>query len=208
MLQLAGLAITGHSRKALASVRDLPEPALASAGELDALLGRARLRVWSDDLAGAYRDLAGLVRVANDRSMPFRVFTTALLGEVEYRLGLWDDALVHCDLAVSIGVEARQPWLRSFCHATAALVRAARGQWEEAEADVNSARTCLPQEQVVALGGYNALATAHLARARGQPERVIAALDSLLHVEHRDGIDEPAGEHERGLSSSRVGWSC
>src|SRR5262249_242047 len=37
-----------------------------------------------------------------------------------------------------------------------------------------------------------ATAAAQLARARGQPETVVAALAPLLHLERRDSIDEPA----------------
>jgi len=188
---LVGRGISGHADTALAAVATLPDPAVASVAELDTLLGRGLLRTWTDDLAGARQDLAGVLAAAHDQSVAFRLLAAAMLGQAEYRLGCWDDAVVHCDLAVSIAADADQTWFGPFYHAMACLVRAARGQWELATAHAEAAQLgAVPG--YLAYIGYAATATAHLARARGQPEAVVAALDPLLHLERRDGIDEPA----------------
>ena len=188
---LVGRGLSGHADAALAAVATLPGPAVASAAELDTLFGRGLVRTWTDDLAGARQDLAGVLAAAHDRSVVFRVLAATMLGQAEYRLGCWDDAIIHCDLAVSIAADADQTGYGPLCHAIACLVRAARGQWDPAAAHAEAA-------QLGAVPGYlgyivyAATATAQLARARGQPETVVAALDPLLHLERRDGIDEPA----------------
>src|SRR6266511_152519 len=190
-LPLVGRGISGHADAALAAVATLPDPAVASVAELDTLLGRGLLRTWTDDLASDRQDLAGVLAAAHDRSVAFRLLAAVMFGQAEYRLGCWDDAVVHCDLAMSIAADADQTWFGPFCHAMACLVRAARGQWGPATAHAEAAQLGAVPGYLAAIG-YAATATAHLARARGQPEAVVAALDPLLHLERRDGIDEPA----------------
>jgi DNA-binding CsgD family transcriptional regulator len=189
---LVGRGISGHADSALAAVATLPDPAVASVAELDTLFGRGLLRTWTDDLAGARQDLAGVLAAAHDQSVAFRLLVAAMLGQAEYRLGCWDDAVVHCDLAVSIATDADQTgFVGPLYHAIACLVLAARGQWGPATAHAEAAqRGAVPG--YLAYIGYAATATAYLARARGQPEAVVAALDPLLRLERGDGIDEPA----------------
>ena len=188
---LIGRGLSGHADAALATVATLPDPAVASVAELDTLFGRGLVRTWTDDLTGARQDLAGVLATAHDQSVTFRVLVATMLGQAEYRLGCWDDAVVHCDLAASIAADADQTANGPLYHAMACLVRAARGQWDPATAHAEAA-------QHGAVPGYlayivfAATATAQLARARGQPETVVAALDPLLHLERRDSIDEPA----------------
>jgi ATP/maltotriose-dependent transcriptional regulator MalT len=191
-LPLAGLGISGHADTALASVAGLPDPAVASLVELDVLFGRGELRFWTDDLAGACRDLAGVLAAGHDRSVAFRVLAATMLGQAEYRLGRWDDAVVHCDLALSLATDADLTYLAPFCHAIATLVPAARGQWDNAELHARAVQAgSLRGNPPLGAVAYTALAQGHLARARGQPEAVIAALDPLLQRRDGDGVDEP-----------------
>jgi DNA-binding CsgD family transcriptional regulator len=191
-LPLMGLGISGHADTALASVASLPDPAVASVAELDALFGRGLLRTWTDDLAGARRDLAGVLAAGHDRSVAFRVVAAAMLGQAEYRSGQWDDAVVHCDLGLSLATDADLTYLTGPCHTIATLVPAARGQWDNAQlharaVQAGALRGNPPLGAVINAG----LTQAHLARARGQPEAVIAALDPLLQRRDGEGVDEP-----------------
>jgi len=174
-----GLGMIGKGEATLGSLRGLPEPAVAAVAELDSLLGRAWLRAWTDDLQGSHQDLVGLLHAAHGRSVPFRLLASAILGEVEYRLGRWEDALVHLELGISIAVDAQQTWLAPLCHAVAALIPAARGQWNQASACVTAARTSTPHPGNVVAVAYTASAEAHLATAQGDPEQVIVALQPL-----------------------------
>ena len=195
---LLGLGIAGRADAALESLGDLTDPAVASLRELDALLGRGRLRLWTDDLNGSYQDLTGIVIAAYDRSVPFRLIAVASLAEVEYRLGRWDDALAHAELAVSIAVDAEQAFLAPICHATAALVPAARGQWATASAHLDAAHAGLSDLNLAARA-YTAEAAAHEAVARGDPEQVIAVLRPLLALGPIDGLFEPGILHWQDL---------
>ncbi|WP_045877092.1 LuxR family transcriptional regulator [Pseudofrankia sp. DC12] len=191
-VRLAGLGISGHADAALAALRTAPDPAVASDFELDALMGRGLLRIWTDDLSGARQDLAGVLASGHDRSVVFRLSAADLLSEAEYRLGLWNDAAFHNHLAMSISADADQPWLAPLCHATATLLLAGRGEWEQASTHAEIARAMAVASGNLIAGAYAAAATAQLARVRADPEGVIAALEPLLHLKHGDGIDEPA----------------
>jgi DNA-binding NarL/FixJ family response regulator len=191
-LPLMGFAISGQAEAALASLGPLPAPALATVADLDALLGRGILRLWTDDLTGARQDLSGVLSAGHDRSAAFRVTAADLLANVEYRLGCWDDAVVHSELALSIAEDAEQNWVVPLCHATAALIAAAKGGFEQASAHAETAqRACAPGCFMPL--AYAATAAAQVARARRQPEAVIGALDPLRRLSHHDGVAEPGG---------------
>ena len=190
-IHLVGLGISGAIDKALTLTAVLADPELASPAELDSLLGRGQLRCWADDLAGAQRDLIGVVASCQDRSVPFRLLAAGVLGQAEYRLGCWDDALSHFHQAISIDRHAGQAWLMPQIHALAALIPAARGQWELAATHLHAAQEqARLAENPVALM-YAASAHAHLAAARGDPELVVTALRPLLALESQDGLYEP-----------------
>ncbi|WP_061295405.1 LuxR C-terminal-related transcriptional regulator [Herbidospora cretacea] len=94
----------------------LPDPAVASPADLDLLTGRAAVRLWTGDAAGALTDLRGASgEVAG-----------ALRCLAEVRTGAWDEALTH----------ATGTWTAPFTAAAQAMVHAARGE-------VGKARTLL-----------------------------------------------------------------
>ena len=190
-VRLSALGVSGQADAALQSVATLPDPAVASVAELGMLLGRGVLRVWTDDLAGAREDLAGVLKASRDRSAAFRLLAAADLGVAEQRAGFWDDAIVHFDLARSIAADADLAYLAPYCHQRACQVFAARGQWEMAEFHARSAQAPV-LSGVLGTSILTALSQAHLARARGQPAAVVAALTPLLRLDHCDGIGEPA----------------
>ena len=191
LVHLVSLGMTGQIEERLASLTDLPDPADATVPELDALLGRARLRKWSGDLRGAYDDLTGLRDVAAGRSMAFQVITNLVLGHVEYLLGRWDDAVVHSALAVSLAVDAEQSWLTPICHAVASFVPAARGQWERASAQLDKAARHVTSPTDVIPAIYLATAGAHLAAARNDHDGVIKTLRPLLARRPGSVVFEP-----------------
>jgi hypothetical protein len=108
--------------------------------ELDTLFGRGLVRTWTDDLAGARQDLAGVLAAAHNQSVAFRLLVATMLGQAEYRLGCWDDAVVHCDLAISAADADQTGFAGPLYHAVACLVRAARGQWGPATAHAEAAQ--------------------------------------------------------------------
>jgi ATP/maltotriose-dependent transcriptional regulator MalT len=180
LIRLVTLGIAGRCTNALDSLGDLPAPTVASAADLDDLLGRARLRSWDDDMQGAYEDLTGVVKAVQGRSVTFQVLASAILAEVEYWLGRWDDSVIHSTFAASLAIDAEQGWLVSICHAIAAFTRSARGQWEHATNHVEAALSGVMHPGHVVASFYVASARAHLAAARNDPDQVIDVLQPLL----------------------------
>ncbi|WP_018505532.1 ATP-binding protein [Parafrankia discariae] len=190
--RMSGLAASGQLDAVLESVTDLPDPAIASVADLDLLAGRGQLYALVDRLADARRDLSGVLAASRDRSLLFRVLVTTTLAQAEYRAGLWDDSAIHCDLALSLMADSDDGVMVPYCHQIGVLVPAARGQWAQAERHVRTTR-------VFAASGFphlvasTAIATAHLARARGRPAEIVAALEppvrsGLLDLDAEPGI--------------------
>lgn len=189
-VQLIGLGIHGRAAEGLALTASLHDPATAPLRDLHALLGRAVLRTWTDDAIGARQDAFCLVMREVD-SLSFRIFALGIVAQAEYRLGAWDDAVVHAELAVSAVDEGGQVWLGTFFHAIAAFVLAGRGLWEAAEGHIRMAEASTKQVSCDAAAAYAAVASGYLAAARGDPQGVVVSLEPLCRLAHRDGVEEP-----------------
>ncbi|MGW3818689.1 AAA family ATPase [Streptomyces sp. NPDC005046] len=189
-LAISGRAMSGQAAAELATLRRLPDPAVASPTELEELMGRGTLRGHTGDLAGAIRDLTGVFAACNARSALFRVVAATVLAWYEFRAGRWDDSADHCEFALSLAADTDQPHIAFTCHTIAALRHAARGEWskaaEHARVTREYAATGHPYPVVQA-----ALSAAYLARARGRPEEVVAALEPLLALGRRGAFEEP-----------------
>ncbi|MEU5877018.1 BREX system ATP-binding domain-containing protein [Spirillospora sp. NPDC047279] len=188
-LRLLGLAATGRLDEGLGhTARPADAAALATTGEVDALLGRGLLLVHSGDVERAVAELTALVEVPAPRSVQFRLVALAALAWAEFQLGGWDDAAAHAAAAVSATLEADQRWFAPMAHGLAALVPAARGEWGAAEAHVQAAaKAAGPTRGFGALAA--AAARAHLALARGDRPIPSAALWPLT------GQDPPWHEY-------------
>jgi DNA-binding CsgD family transcriptional regulator len=178
--QLVGLGLAGHVAEGLALTGELPAPPQGRTGDLDALLGRGMLRMWDDDLAGAHDDLAGVLAVA-DTSAAVRLLADTGLAQVEYRLGRWDEAVAHAESGAAAADDFGQLWLAGYAHAVAALVPAARGDWDRAAAHVRAARAGGHPDNLIAQLSQ-ASADALIATARGDHEGVIAVLTPLTRM--------------------------
>jgi ATP/maltotriose-dependent transcriptional regulator MalT len=194
-----GLAMVGRIEDGMRLLGDL-SPGPVDAGYFRQLAARGMLLLWDDDLAGARADLRaslpGPGHGPGEGTEPFRLVAMGYLAETEYRCGDWDIAWALAQQAVSLVEDTGQAWLSAFAHAVAALVPAARGQWDLAELHVTAA-----QQAAAALGNQASRAYAdnsavHVAACRGDPERVVAAAQWLLSDEH-------GAHHEPGF----FGWS-
>ena len=142
----------------------------------DVLVNRGMVRVMTEDLAGAAADLSA----AADRlrsGVPLRYAGQCLgyLAEAEYRLGNWDDAVVHGELAVSLARDADCRWDYSFVHAFATPVPAARGEWAVAAGHVAEAGAAARESGTgMAITAW-ATARAALAVAQGDHDEVLRA---------------------------------
>ena len=108
-------------------------------GQTSALVMRGTCRLATDDVTGAVADLSvSLARLRAGISLASPGQCLVYLSDAEYRLGDWDNALIHSELAVSLSHDTDQIWDRAFVHGFAALVPAARGDWQLASGHVEA----------------------------------------------------------------------
>ncbi len=169
------LALAGRGHEALARLDVLPAAAAeVPLGATDGLVIRGMCRLFTDDPAGATADLSVAVsRLQAGASVRYAGQSLFYLTAAEYRLGAWDDAVLHGELAVSLAHDTDRAGEFAFAHAYAALVPAARGEWQLAAAHVEAARAAA--RTATATGKTAAaMAGAELAFARGDLDEVLA----------------------------------
>ncbi|MFC6085964.1 helix-turn-helix transcriptional regulator [Sphaerisporangium aureirubrum] len=185
---VVSLFLSGHVERAIELTRTLPDPAMATSGELDALVGRGALRIWCDDLAGARRDLAGAAAAPRRLSVQHRLLATGLLSMAEYRLGHWDEGLALGTTVLSIEEDCEQYWLTPYVHTVQALSLAARGETERARGHVRGARRHALSR---AAAGHLAHAEGWIAVVEGDLEAAVSALAPLTEVPASSVVLEP-----------------
>jgi ATP/maltotriose-dependent transcriptional regulator MalT len=192
-LLAAGLAHAGRAQEGLAEVAFLPDQhRITSMSDVGAVCARGFLRMVIGDLVRARRDLTAM-HLGAARFGPFnlRLAGLALLSTVEYRLGAWDDAIVHGELAASLGEDSGQIWLLTLVHLAAATPLAGRGLWEAAESHEQAVLRHAQHVNDDTGRADAAMVQAQLAAARGDHEAVVRSLQGILKMPEREGIDEP-----------------
>jgi DNA-binding CsgD family transcriptional regulator len=178
-LLVVGLSLTlaGRGPEGLARLGELPDAAAeVPLKATDGLVMRGMCRLFTDDLTGAMADLSvGVARLRAGVSSPYSGQRLVYLSDAEYRLGAWDDALMHSALAVSLAHDADRTWDFAFVHGYAALVPAARGDWQLAGAHAQASRAAARAFGTGTGVTTAAMAGAELALARGDLEGVLSA---------------------------------
>ena len=148
------------------------------------------LRLVTDDVVGAHTMLSQTA-VAALRSGSVRIAVWAFVWSAHagFAVGAWDEAAADADRAVSLLEETGHEWLRPLARRAAVLVPAARGEWSTANEHARAAESRPGDYElmIVAAG----LAQAQLATAQGDHDAVLRALEPVLHLTARDGVDEP-----------------
>ncbi|MGH7748866.1 MAG: helix-turn-helix transcriptional regulator, partial [Candidatus Dormibacteria bacterium] len=95
--QATGLVMSGRRAEALSCVAGLPDPSRhRTLDSLNGYLGRGFARCVTDDFAGARSDLLPLIGALGQRGLTYvAIAAISVLAVAEYRLGLWDDAVMH-----------------------------------------------------------------------------------------------------------------
>ena len=183
------LTLAGRGPEGLARLDGLP--AVAAEVPLEhtgALVIRGRCRTITDDPVGAMTDLSvSLARLRAGVNLRYPGQCLTFLADAEYRLGAWDDALTHSELAVSLAQGNDRTWALAFAHAYAAIVPADRGDWQLAAAHVEASRAAAPGAGIAVT--HAAWAGAELALARGDLQGVLAATSAVRAL----GRDEVYG---------------
>jgi DNA-binding CsgD family transcriptional regulator len=152
---------------------------------------RGTLRLVEGDLTGARADLASVATTARGLGvLNTAAFAFAILSRADYLAGEWEDAVLHAERAVAINDESEFGFTQAMVVSIAALVPAARGEWEVAEAILRDRPGAQPdgyERSVLAL----AVSRARLAESRGDPGGVLAALAPVPQFPFRDAVEEP-----------------
>lgn len=201
-----GLATAGRYPDAMATIPDLLEDRShrVDPTELDLLVSRGIVRLWSDDTEGARRDLTTTIEVARRHgAFTASLFALFYVAEVEFRLGAWDDAIVHGQLGVSMAEDADQDGSIALAHGNAALPLACRGDWDAAQVHVDAAMravAAMPDETNIT---WAHTARAVLAAARGDHATVVESAQAIAGTLHRGG-DEPSIKPWRVLGAEAL----
>lgn len=186
------LAYSGRIAEAFAATAGAEEdPADAGFGWLQPRSARGMLRLVEGDLSGARADLAAVATTARDLGVLNTAgFAYASLSRADYLAGEWDDAVVHAERAVAVNDESEYGFTQAMVFSIAALVPAARGEWDVAEAILFGPAAASPgdyERSVLAL----AVSRARLAESRGDAGGVLAALAPVPSFPYRDAVEEP-----------------
>jgi DNA-binding CsgD family transcriptional regulator len=174
--RLVGLALAGHAADALVLLEQLGK--VGGPRGLDALVARGIIRMWTDDLAGSRSDFSEVIG-RDHVGEPFKVSqAVGFMGETAFRMGLFDDAVEHTELAVSLATEAERAWELPMLHGLAALPYAARGEFAEAENHAVLAAHWAAVMATPSSFAFASAARAFIALARDDPEALYrAAID-------------------------------
>lgn len=175
-----GLTLAGRVHDALQRLQDLPpgEEAVRSHGHR--LVTRGVLRLATDDMAGARRDLTLVCDARSSEVRPHRLVAMGTLAELEFRAGRWDTSVALAEQAVSLAEDSEQVWVQGYLHCAAVLATAARGAWEDAARHLDqgwqlAATLADPATYAVCVN-----AGIHLATCRSESAEVVSLASTLV----------------------------
>ena len=192
LIEAFGFGEMGRFADGLAAMGEPPDPDSLDGGALGALGGRGVLYLWSRELGAAVADFSLADEVARRQGpMTMRIVILIYWAHAEYRLGRWDEATVHAELAVSLANDAGEAWTLALAHAVAALPAAGRGDWARAEAHLAAGGAIARWHGGPANHFWVATARARLAQARSDWAGLLVATDDVLALDIPYGKDVP-----------------
>lgn len=184
------LAVSGRGPEGLGQFAFLPALANEVPVSLtEALSVRGQCKLMAGDTPGALEDLSAVLgRQRAGVPNRYAVQCLAFLAGAEYRLGHWDAASVHAEMAVTLAHDTECAWDYGFVHAYAALVPAARGNFGVAQAHVEESRAAAEGFGLEAALAATVMAEASLASARGDLTGVVRTTKGLRAVGHTEAL--------------------
>ncbi len=173
------LAELGRSAEGAALVHSFSPQPVEGAGAVDLLaaVGMATMLQDNDELTRAVDDLQAVarrVRLGEPARLP--ELALANLAQAEYRLGRWDDAAFHADLAIAAAADAPRDTALLRARTVAAWISGGQGRFEDAEAHLRQAELLSAATESWFGRRLLAMARAVVAEARDDTDSVIDAV--------------------------------
>ncbi|MFF5043324.1 AAA family ATPase [Streptomyces nigra] len=191
-VHLAALGHLGAYDTGFRLAEELPAAALVGAKDVELLMGRGALHLYTDRCGQARQDLERAAEFARQGPVPLRVIALAVLAKAEFRCGAWDPATAHWEAASSVAADLGQRWFAPVIHAEAALPLAARGDLEGAARHLRLARANPVVRESAMVEVFVAYGLGWLAFVQGDPTAAVDRLLPLLAHEELDFTAEPA----------------
>jgi DNA-binding CsgD family transcriptional regulator/tetratricopeptide (TPR) repeat protein len=174
-----------------------PSPDDVAPSDTDLLVTRGALRMHAGVIGAGVGDLRAAIRRAG-QGAPVAMLTRAhiYLSQLLLRAGDWDEALVQAHVSISLVSDQADAAVEAQAHAALAEILASRGEWETAGRQLSAARDATEIHQVPEGMLMLLLAEAALARARNEPDAIVAPLEEIIR----------AGDKISGSRFPRVGW--
>lgn len=152
-----------------------------AAADVDLLITRGTIGYFAARTESAIADLRiaiGLIRSGATATELPRAHLQ--LSRLCFQSGDWDEGVIHGRLALAVVSERQLVWMRAQAHATLATLMSARGRWDEAAAHLSEASDAASAIRTPEATFTFRIATAHVARARGDWLGVLAAFAPLM----------------------------
>jgi DNA-binding CsgD family transcriptional regulator len=148
------------------------------------------LQVVNDEFYGVPRTLSDIARSQlQGGAVRIAVWCYVWLARAHYLIGAWDEATRAAQSAVSLLEETGHEWLRPAARWVAVGVPANRGEYSTAAEHARLAAASRGEYELMIVTA--ALTNAEYASAVDDHEAVLHALEPLLEIQPRDGVDEP-----------------
>jgi len=160
--------------------RRLPQSAAdVPAADVDLLITRGSLHVFSGQPQAALADLRAAVRLARHGGSLFPHRAHVYLCQSLLITGDWDEALVHGRVALSLVADEGRTWHGGPAHASLACVLGSRGDWDGAAGHLAAADRIAADIGAAEAVIFSVFARGLIAAARDEPAAVIEALMPL-----------------------------
>jgi DNA-binding CsgD family transcriptional regulator len=122
-------------------------------------------------------------------SVWFAAWSNVRSAWAKFAAGAWDEAAAAAEHAVSLLEESGHEWLRPLALSAAVSVPAARGEWAAAEEHARAVSVRPGDYALMVVSG--GVARASVPAARGDHKGVLQALEPVVALTEREGVDDP-----------------
>lgn len=185
-----GLAADGREREAERTYEEVLTRVGPGAQSQRVQMGKGWLDLAMDDHMTARRELHGAVpteyRMGSTR---ISLWAQAWLARADFALGAWDEAVRTVHRAAAQVERSGLDLVRPLVHWTGAQIQALRGNWDAVHEHLQQASATTHDYEVMLIP--SCLARAQCAEAQADYDTVLRALEPLVQLRPRNGIDEP-----------------